>query len=480
MSKKAKVDTKNLMLRGKTWYVKRMVDGKVLMQSTHKTTVAKAREVRDRLLEKYNLTDERERMAAVQASIDTIDSQIQAVEDRAPSMTLLQVWEAFKLKPKGKTPRGRTIMPGERTLKDYEGRWKAFCKWMEDKYPKKDKDENLIPWELRQINKGHAERYIAEVGSEASGNTRNKTLTFLRLVFKVMSEAARIKVNPFEGIDASTCAVSRKRPLTMTELGAVSKLLVGKGEMELLFSLGYYTGARLGDCVLMRWDCIDLGARKIRYTPHKTAKGNHEITLTIASALFTLLEAIPKKKRKGLVLPELGELYKNDPAAVSKRIQKVFTDADIETDLEVKGYKKNVARVGFHSLRHAHITALLEGGVPMDMVRQQAGHSTIGMTAHYYHASEASLQAVTDALPAMTPVQLPPTAPVQVDIAAVLAVVKGMTAKTWKTDRDKLLGMLEPPVTKPTQTSGTASIGAGGQATQPETPVVVQQASPKP
>ena len=73
--------------------------------------------------------------------------------------------------------------------------------------------------------------------------------------------------------------------------------------------------------------------------------------------------------------------------------------AGIETDLEVKGYGKKVARVGFHSLRHAHITALLEGGVPMDMVRQQAGHSTIGMTAHYYHASEKALQAATQALP---------------------------------------------------------------------------------
>ncbi len=462
MSKKSKPDSKNLMLRGKTWYVKRMVDGKVLMQSTQETTVEKAREVRDRLLEKYNLTDERERMAAIQASIDTIDSQIQAVDDKAPSMTLMQVWDAFKIKPKGKTPRGRTIMPGSRTLSDYEGRWKAFCKWMEEKYPKKDKEGNTIPWELRQISKDHAERYIAEVGGKASGNTRNKTLTFLRLVFKVLAEDARVKVNPFEGIDASTCAVSRKRPLTMTELGAISKLLAGTGEMELLFSLGYYTGARLGDCVLMRWDCIDMGVRKIRYTPHKTAKGNHEITLTIASALYSLLEAIPKKNRRGMVLPELGELYKKDPAAVSKRIQKVFTDADIETDLEVKGYKKNVARVGFHSLRHAHITALLEGGVPMDMVRQQAGHSTIGMTAHYYHASEASLQAATDALPAMAPVELSP-APVttgRVDMAVLLAVVKDMTVETWKTDRDKLLGMLEPPAAKSAETDGTASTDA--------------------
>jgi integrase len=67
----------------------------------------------------------------------------------------------------------------------------------------------------------------------------------------------------------------------------------------------------------------------------------------------------------------------------------------------VKGYGRKVARVGFHSLRHAHITALLEGGVPMDMVRQQAGHSSIGMPGHYYHASENALKAASAALPSI-------------------------------------------------------------------------------
>jgi integrase len=45
--------------------------------------------------------------------------------------------------------------------------------------------------------------------------------------------------------------------------------------------------------------------------------------------------------------------------------------------LKVQDYSRNVARVGFHSLRHAHITALLEGGIPMDVVRQQAGHASL-------------------------------------------------------------------------------------------------------
>ena len=69
------------------------------------------------------------------------------------------------------------------------------------------------------------------------------------------------------------------------------------------------------------------------------------------------------------------------------------------TRLDVTGYKRDVAQVGFHSLRHAHITALLENGIPMDAVRQQAGHASLEMTARYYHASEKTLQATAAALP---------------------------------------------------------------------------------
>ena len=343
--------------------------------------------------------DEVHALETVTARLSSKTAEVKRIEDAQKAMTMLEAWGAFKAKPKGKTPRGRVIMPGVRTLADYEGRWNAFCDWMDKTYPKKDKDGNKIHWELRQIGKEHAEKYIAEIGAGRSANTRNKSLTFLRLVFKVLAEDARIKANPFEGMDAAPLAVTRKRPLTMTELAVISKNLVGKGEMETLFSLGYHTGARLGDCVLMRWNSIDMGARKIRYTPHKTAKGNKEITLTISPALFSLLDQTPGSKRKGLVLPELGELYRKDPAAVSKLIQQVFIDAGIETDLEVDGYGKKVACVGFHSLRHAHITALLESGLPMDAVRQQVGHATIGMTAHYYHASEKTLQATAAALP---------------------------------------------------------------------------------
>ncbi|HNX36131.1 MAG TPA: site-specific integrase [Kiritimatiellia bacterium] len=111
------------------------------------------------------------------------------------------------------------------------------------------------------------------------------------------------------------------------------------------------------------------------------------------------------------------------------------------TRLDVTGYSRAVAQVGFHSLRHAHITALLEGGVPMDMVRQQAGHSTIGMTAHYYHASEKALQAATQALPPINGTS-GADAP-DAKLEAVLAELEGLSKEEMEKVAARVKAMLE-------------------------------------
>ncbi len=401
---KEESETHNLILRGNVWYVKYMLEGKRIVKCTGATTLKAARGYRDRELELKKLTDERERTSVVQTRLQFIDRQLDGVKDRVTTMTLSAAWDAFKVKPKGKTARGRVIKPGERTLRDYHGRWMAFVDWMDENYPKKDGEGNKVEWNIREITREHAEKYMAHVDSEWSGNTFNKTLTFLRLVFKVLEGDARIRTNPFDGIDAARHAIAKKRPLTVTELSKIAGILDGKGEMEVLFALGYYTGARLGDCVLMRWGAnVDLGSRRIRYTPHKTAKGNREITLSVGPELCRLLEATPVSRRKGFVLPELSGLYQTSPTILNRRIQRVFKDAEIDTREAVKGYGNKVARVGFHSLRHAHITAMIEAGIPLDVVQQQAGHTTIGMTAHYHTISPKALLAASQAIPAMGP-----------------------------------------------------------------------------
>lgn len=427
MGRKPK-DTKHLFLRGGRWWIKFNRGDTHIIKTTGcvEADLKGAQDKRDVELRPHLLEDEVEKKAEAVKNLMTVEERLETAKDALPAMTLEETWDAFRIAPKGKTARGRVIAPGSRTLNDYEAHWRAFCEWLDKHYPQKNDKGEKVPMELREVTPDQAQRYLAEIESTRSSNTRNKILALLRLMFRVLAVKARLKANPFDGLDAAPLAMARKRPLTGEELQTVSKMLEGKGEMEILFSLGYYTGARLGDCVLMRWDMIDMGARKIRYTPHKTRKSNEVITITIHPTLFDLLDRTPKADRRGLVLPELGKLYmtRTGVAAVSKRVQRVFEDAGIDTGLKVEGYSRAVAQVGFHSLRHAHITALLENGIPMDAVRQQAGHASLEMTARYYHASEKTLQATAHALPPISGTSVADAAGAKLE--TVLAGLEGL------------------------------------------------------
>ena len=434
MAKKAKGRSKGagtLVLRGRTWYARWTVDGKTYTRTTEQGDKREAEKRLKELTEPFRLNGELATIKALTDKAGGIEQDIEDWKDGQTALTMLAAWKVFVASPKGKTPRGRVIMPGARTLADYEGRWNAFVTWLEKNYPT-EKDELGIhkPRELRAVTKEQAQRYINEIGATRSANTRNKTLTFLRLVFKVLAKDARVKQNPFDGLDAAPMAVTKKRPLTLDELAAVSEQLRGSGEMETLFSFGFYIGARLGDCVSMRWDMIDMRARKIRYTPSKTKKTSEEIVVGVAPALYSLLEATPKTARRGHVMPELAELYKtrSGVAALCKRVQKVFQGAGIETGLEVAGYSRQVAKVGFHSLRHSHITALLEGGAPMESVRKRVGHASIDMTAHYFKDSGEATERAVRALPAFGHVNTLPevTDATGAKLGTVLAMLDGL------------------------------------------------------
>jgi integrase len=425
-NRKQKGDTRYLMLRGSVWYIKApMPDGRRLVQSTNTGDLTEARGIRDQLLEPLTLKNEAARIAAVQASLTSVEDRLAEIAESAPALTMLAAWQVFVDTPKGKTGRGRKIAPGQRTLADYEGRWSAFCDWMEATHPNRDKSGKIVPRELRTVTPEQAQSYILEIGRELSPNTRNKTLAFLRLVFNVLGDVAKVKANPFAGMEAAPHSTAKKSNLTLSQLTAISKQLEGAGEMETLFALGFYSGARLGDCVGFKWSDFDIEAGKLTFTPSKTDKGRREIRMTVHPALLRILEKTPPAQRKGVLLPELCELYNRDSSAVCKLIQQVFTDAGIETTEAVKGYSHRVARIGFHSLRHSFITGLIEGGVDMETVRRQAGHSTIGMTAHYFHGEQAA-QGAALRLPDLSTPHPSPTPPTTGTAGGLAAFLDGL------------------------------------------------------
>ncbi len=272
-----------------------------------------------------------------------------------------------------------------------QGKWFAFGAWLDQRYPTpKDGMGMLTPREVRSVTPEQARGYIAHIEKTRSPRTRNKVLTLLRLIFRIIGPEAGCKVNPFDGLEVIRYAVAKKRGLTVEQLQALSDAVAGSGEMERLFLIGFHTGARLGDVCRMRWEDVDLAGQVLRYLPHKSAKTNRDVLLSIAPPLLVNLKTTPAKDRKGPILPGLNALYLKNDYAVSKAVQAVFRKAGIEPSEEVDGCAHKVGRYGFHSLRTVFITSALRRGAVIEDVRQAVGHSCLEMTAGYYRGGDAA------------------------------------------------------------------------------------------
>ncbi len=394
------------------------------------TDLRKAEAERKRLTAPLRAGKRADQIQALTASLKQAEAvEVQAVEDAAPILPIVEAWEAYLQNPDRPDS-------GDGTLRNYAGHWKRFCEWIKKTEPNTHC--------LREITHKTAQDYAATLnGGTVSPNTYNKHTSFLKLFFRVLLDDAGLKENPFEKIRRKNLKTESRRELTLAELKEI--LETASGDLQTLLYLGTFTGLRLGDCCTLKWGETDLDRGLIRRVPNKTAKNRKPVLVGIPAALHKKLSETPKTKRKGYVLPRFAELYtyRNETGRLSKQpfvsneIQKIFTDCEIQTHKEGTGKgtgKRAVVEVGFHSLRHTYVSLHAEAGTPQAMIQANVGHSNPSMTAHYTHVNEAAARQVACVLTlnaAEETVQKVPD--------WIKEKLQGMTAKNWKQIKTDLL-----------------------------------------
>jgi integrase len=105
---------------------------------------------------------------------------------------------------------------------------------------------------------------------------------------------------------------------------------------------------------------------------------------------------------------------------------------------------------GWHSFRTTFITVALSAGMPMELVRRITGHATVDVVLkHYFRPGRAEFKREFErAMPGLLMTGAKSRDEQLQDIA------EGMTAKTWKRDRERILRLLRGEPDKST-TSGT-------------------------
>lgn len=423
-------DTEHLFKRGDVWYVRRVQDGKRLIQTTGETNLKRARLERDRILNPYNLRDEKERAEAVLSRVSNLDQQLAVIEDSKPATAIMHGWQAY-------IDQHNRPDTGPATLEVYEGQYEAFARWMGAEHPEAA--------ELRQVTQDHADRYAGHLLKKVSPSTFNRHIVLLALVWRVLEKPARLSVNPWKGIERKRFTVHSRRELTIEELWKVFN--TATGEMRLLLALGTFCGLRLGDAACLGWDEVDMLKGVISLIPQKTARrAQKRVTLPIHRTLFTLLNQTPAAQRKGYVLPNMEKRYNSFDGALAKDVGRVFQGCGIETKGKDKGAKRASAACGFHSLRHTFVSLCAAGGVSQSVVQSLVGHGSPAMTQHYTHIAIETAKRAVALLPDVThtTATAKPADATQAPDTSLLAIVEGMTVKTWRADRARLLEMLKP------------------------------------
>jgi integrase len=164
-----------------------------------------------------------------------------------------------------------------------------------------------------------------------------------------------------------------------------------------------FTGQRLKDCVLLRWDKVDLNRKRIWVKQFKTGK---EVTIPMAPKLFEVLIEAQEWKVDHYVCPNVAKRYnqldKNGKNTgnnlVNIDVLRVIKWIGLEPSVTVPGRKKKVTVYGFHSLRHSFASHCAEAGVPKAVVLSILGTNSEIVDKHYTHIGEEAQEKAIQSL----------------------------------------------------------------------------------
>ena len=434
-----------LIKRGKTFYAVYTIAGVKHCETTKETVEKEAKKGLARIMEPFLIEDRNKTLLNVKTEIERNETRLDVIADTTtPPAAIRHAWDLYLASES--RPR-----PGEETLRQYESHFDTFTRWLAEKYPKAAT--------LRDVTPDMAAGFIRHLEAEKhlSGNRINKYVQFMKLLFKVLTKAARITANPFADITRRNQLEQSKQPLTVAQLRDV--ILKAEGELKTLFMLGAFTGLRFADAALLKWSEVDVHRRIIRRIPRKTARSGKAVIIGLPADFAAHLDTLDR--HGPYVLPETAKQYEENAPGLSRRIQAHFVKCGIETTLPGTGVeivkdadgkrtrkntgKRAVVLVGFHSLRHSFVSLLAQAGTPQAMLQKLAGHSNPMMTEHYTHLSDASATAMATSFPRLLPEAEGAAIKPALDPLPPWAIERlgEMTAKNWKTIREELLAIVK-------------------------------------
>jgi integrase len=239
------------------------------------------------------------------------------------------------------------------------------------------------------ITPEHIEGFLnARLAKKVAPKTAILDLKTLSIAFRRAEVYGTILKNPVPPIRLPKAQSSERDVFTHEE---VLKLLNAcpNVEWQTLILVGFFTGARLSDCVQMAWENIDSDLGAIVYLQKKTGK---KVIVPMHFQLLQHISYLSKFGTEGFLCPTLAPRGSGGKHGLSESFKRIMNKAGIDA-MTVKGLgTRQFSRRTFHSLRHSFNSVLANAGVSPEIRMQLTGHSSMAMNARYTHLTLAPLK----------------------------------------------------------------------------------------
>lgn len=271
------------------------------------------------------------------------------------------------------------------SVRGYEN---ACRNWILPHFPNKP-IKDLTPLELRGCMD-----HLAQVRSDLSVNSLKGAKTALSSALTLAVEHGHIPTNPFSGIRIPWRAYQRSRTaagrteaqkiiLSRSEVEAIADHLESHGSLYFpVFLLQGLLGLRLGEALALKRTDFNFQREEVRITRQLKRIARADGT--------THLAVVPPKTASGLRTIPCPERVVALAEASRDLLCPGLEGGWLDIDNVSKRMAREVRELGFpgfhsHSLRHSFVSYLLnEMKVPVSVVKQIAGHSSIQTTLTYY------------------------------------------------------------------------------------------------
>lgn len=168
--------------------------------------------------------------------------------------------------------------------------------------------------------------------------------------------------------------------------------------------VGFYAGARLGDCARLTWGNVNLARKTLAFMPAKTSRKRKRLEVPLHPRLVTWLKTRTPGNDDSPLFPSQFKSPVGGRHGLSSQFIAIMEHAGIDrrTVREgTKGGQRAQHARSFHALRHSLTSTLANADVSEEIRRRITGHESAEVHATYTHHERETLARAVEKMPSV-------------------------------------------------------------------------------